>query len=149
MNSFANFGLSKTLEKSILNMGFISPTSVQEKSIPFALEGRDLLGSAQTGTGKTGAFAIPLIQKLMRDEVSTALVLTPTRELAKQVLTVIEGRLYGQNAINISCLIGGEQITKQLKQLKRKPRIVVGTPGRINDHLIRKSLKLDRAKFIV
>ena len=149
MNSFANFGLSKTLEKSILNMGFISPTSVQEKSIPFALEGRDLLGSAQTGTGKTGAFAIPLIQKLMRDEVSTALVLTPTRELAKQVLTVIEGLLYGQNAINISCLIGGEQITKQLKQLKRKPRIVVGTPGRINDHLIRKSLKLDRAKFIV
>ena len=72
MNSFANFGLSKTLEKSILNMGFISPTSVQEKSIPFALEGRDLLGSAQTGTGKTGAFAIPLIQKLMRDEVSVS-----------------------------------------------------------------------------
>jgi superfamily II DNA/RNA helicase len=149
MNSFTSFGLSKTLEKSILNMGFISPTSVQEKSIPLALEGRDLLGSAQTGTGKTGAFAIPLIQKLMRDEMSTALVLTPTRELAKQVLSVIEGLLFGQNAINISCLIGGEQITKQLKQLRRRPRIVVGTPGRINDHLIRKSLKLDKAKFIV
>ncbi len=149
MNLFTSFGLSKTLEKSILNMGFISPTTVQEKSIPLALEGRDILGSAQTGTGKTGAFAIPLIQKLMRDEISTALVLTPTRELAKQVLSVIEGLLFGQNAINISCLIGGEQITKQLKQLKRRPRIIVGTPGRINDHLIRKSLKLDRAKFIV
>ena len=149
MSTFTEFGLSKTLEKSILNMGFITPTPVQEKSIPFALEGRDLLGSAQTGTGKTGAFSIPLIQKLMRDENTTALVLTPTRELAKQVLTVIEGLLLGQNAINIACLIGGEQITKQLKQLKRNPRIIVGTPGRINDHLERRSLKLERAKYLV
>ena len=149
MVKFTDFGLSKTLEKSILNMGFITPTPVQEKSIPFALEGRDLLGSAQTGTGKTGAFSIPLIQKLMRDETSTALILTPTRELAKQVLTVIDDLLFGQNAINVACLIGGEQITKQLKQLKRKPRIIVGTPGRINDHLERRSLKLERAKFLV
>ena len=149
MNKFEDFGLSKTLEKSILNMGFVIPTPVQEQSIPVALDGRDILGSAQTGTGKTGAFSIPLIQKLMRDEVATALVLTPTRELAKQVIGVIDGLLYGQNAINVACLIGGEQITKQLKQLKRKPRIVVGTPGRINDHLERRSLKLNNVKYLV
>ena len=149
MKKFQDFGLSKTLEKSILNMGFVNPTAVQEQSIPFALEGRDILGSAQTGTGKTGAFSIPLIQKLMRDEIATSLVLTPTRELAKQVLSVIEGLLFGQNAINVACLIGGEQITKQLKQLKRKPRIIVGTPGRINDHLERRSLRLNNVKFLV
>ena len=131
MGKFEDFGLSKTLEKSILNMGFVSPTPIQEQSIPIALEGKDILGSAQTGTGKTGAFSIPLIQKLMRDESATALILTPTRELAKQVLDVIDKLLFGQNAINIACLIGGEQITKQLKQLKRRPRVIVGTPGRI------------------
>ena len=149
MRKFQDFGLSKTLEKSIINMGFTDPTPVQEQSIPLALEGKDILGSAQTGTGKTAAFSIPLIQKLMREEVTTAIVLTPTRELAKQVLNVIDGLLFGQNAINTACLIGGEQITKQLKQLKRRPRIVVGTPGRINDHLERKSLKLNNAKYLV
>jgi len=146
---FDTFGLSKTLEKSIFKMGFLEPTPVQEQSIPVALKGIDILGSAQTGTGKTGAFSIPLIQKLMRDEVAIALVLTPTRELAKQILEVINGLLYGQNAINLACLIGGEQITKQLKQLKRRPRIIVGTPGRINDHIERKSLKLNQVKFLV
>ena len=149
MRKFEDFGLSKTLEKSIVNMGFVNPTPVQEQSIPVALEGKDILGSAQTGTGKTAAFSIPLIQKLMREEITTALVLTPTRELAKQVLNVIDGLLFGQNAINTACLIGGEQITKQLKQLKRRPRIVVGTPGRINDHLERKSLKLNNVKYLV
>ena len=149
MRKFEDFGLSKTLEKSILNMGFTNPTPVQEQSIPVALEGRDILGSAQTGTGKTAAFLIPLIQKLMREEITAALVLTPTRELAKQVLDVTDGLLFGQNAINTACLIGGEQITKQLKQLKRRPRIVVGTPGRINDHLERKSLKLNNLKYLV
>ena len=149
MRKFEDFGLSKTLEKSILNMGFTNPTPVQEQSIPVALEGRDILGSAQTGTGKTAAFLIPLIQKLMREEVTTALVLTPTRELAKQVLDVTDELLFRQNAINTGCLIGGEKITKQLKQLKRRPRIVVGTPGRINDHLERKSLKLNNVKYLV
>ena len=149
MMQFDTFGLSKTLEKSILKMGFLEPTAVQEQSIPIALKGMDILGSAQTGTGKTGAFSIPLIQKLMRDEAATALVLTPTRELAKQVLEVITGLLYGQNAINLACLIGGEQITKQLKLLRRRPRIIVGTPGRINDHIDRKSLKLNQVKFLV
>ena len=149
MGKFEDFGLSKTLEKSILNMGFISPTPIQEQSIPIALEGKDILGSAQTGTGKTGAFSIPLIQKLMRDESATALILTPTRELAKQVLDVIDKLLFGQNAINIACLIGGEQITKQLKQLKRRPRVIVGTPGRVNDHIERKSVKLNNVKYLV
>ena len=149
MGKFEDFGLSKTLEKSILNMGFVSPTPIQEQSIPIALEGKDILGSAQTGTGKTGAFSIPLIQKLMRDESATALILTPTRELAKQVLDVIDKLLFGQNAINIACLIGGEQITKQLKQLKRRPRVIVGTPGRVNDHIERKSVKLNNVKYLV
>ena len=149
MKTFEDFGLSKTLEKSIINMGFKSPTPVQEQSIPVALKGKDILGSAQTGTGKTGAFSIPLIQILMRNEHASALVLTPTRELARQVIDVIDKLLLGQNSIDTVCLIGGEQITKQLKQLKKKPRVIVGTPGRINDHIERKSLKLNNIKFLV
>ncbi len=149
MKTFEDFGLSKTLEKSIINMGFKSPTPVQEQSIPVALKGKDILGSAQTGTGKTGAFSIPLIQILMCNEHASALVLTPTRELARQVIDVIDKLLLGQNSIDTVCLIGGEQITKQLKQLKKKPRVIVGTPGRINDHIERKSLKLNNIKFLV
>ena len=83
MRKFEDFGLSKTLEKSIVNMGFVNPTPVQEQSIPVALEGKDILGSAQTGTGKTAAFSIPLIQKLMREEITTALVLNSYKRTCK------------------------------------------------------------------
>jgi superfamily II DNA/RNA helicase len=130
-------------------MNFTAPTPIQVSSIPLALEGRDILGSAQTGTGKTAAFSIPLVELLSRSKQGSALVLTPTRELANQVIAVIIQLLGKSNPIKAACLIGGESMHKQLGQLKSRPRIIVGTPGRINDHLDRKSLKLSDTGFLV
>ena len=130
-------------------MNFVIPTPIQIKSIPLALEGKDILGSAQTGTGKTAAFSIPLIELLSRSKQGSALILTPTRELANQVMEVVIQLLGKNNPIKAACLIGGESMYKQLGQLRSHPRIIVGTPGRINDHLDRKSLKLNDTGFLV
>lgn len=149
MNKFEGFGLSPALNKSLSRMNYTTPTPIQEKAIPSALTGRDILGSAQTGTGKTAAFAIPLIESLLRSPRGSALVLTPTRELAKQVLDVIHQLLGQQSPINTAFIIGGESMGKQLKQLRARPRIIVGTPGRINDHLERGSMMLHDTGFLV
>ena len=149
MINFEGFSLSQNLKNSLVRMNFITPTPIQISSIPIALEGKDILGSAQTGTGKTAAFSIPLVELLSRSKYSSALVLTPTRELANQVIAVIIQLLGKNNPIKAACLIGGESMHKQLGQLKSRPRIIVGTPGRINDHLDRKSLKLSDTGFLV
>jgi len=149
MKNFESFGLSENLNKSLAKMNYSEPTPIQAQAIPHALKGRDVLGSAQTGTGKTAAFSIPLVQTIMRSDHGTALVMTPTRELAKQVLNVIHDLLGHQNHINTAFIIGGESMGKQLSQLKRNPRIIVGTPGRINDHLERGTLDLSDAGFLV
>ena len=122
MNSFEGLSLSQGLNKALKKIDFKEPTPIQAKAIPLAIEGKDILGSAQTGTGKTAAFSIPLIESLLTSDQSTALVLTPTRELAKQVMEVISSLLSDLNHINMACLIGGEQMTRQLKQLKKRPR---------------------------
>jgi superfamily II DNA/RNA helicase len=149
MINFEGFSLSQNLKNSLARMNFTAPTPIQVSSIPLALEGRDILGSAQTGTGKTAAFSIPLVELLSRSKQGSALVLTPTRELANQVIAVIIQLLGKSNPIKAACLIGGESMHKQLGQLKSSPRIIVGTPGRINDHLDRKSLKLSDTGFLV
>ncbi|MBT3776629.1 MAG: DEAD/DEAH box helicase, partial [Pelagibacteraceae bacterium] len=130
-------------------MNFKSPTPIQEKSIPLILKGNDVLGSAQTGTGKTAAFCIPILELLMKSSRGSLLVMIPTRELAKQVLDVIDSLLGFKSSINTATLIGGESMSKQLSELKKRPRIYVGTPGRINDHLQRGSLNLHDAKYLV
>ena len=149
MTNFEGFDLSENLLKSLAKMNYSEPTPIQEQAIPHALKGRDVLGSAQTGTGKTAAFSIPLVQAIMKSDHGTALVMTPTRELAKQVLDVIHQLLGHQNHINTAFIIGGDSMGKQLSQLKRNPRIIVGTPGRINDHLERGTLDLSDAGFLV
>ena len=149
MNSFEGLSLSQGLNKALKKIDFKEPTPIQAQAIPLAMAGKDILGSAQTGTGKTAAFSIPLIESILTSDTSMALVLTPTRELAKQVMEVITSLLSDLNHINTACLIGGEQMTRQLKQLKKKPRIIVGTPGRINDHLDRKTLKLNQTNYVV
>lgn len=145
---FSGFGLPSKLLQSLARMRFHKPTPIQAKAIPFALEGRDILGSAQTGTGKTGAFGIPIIAKLMEHPEASALVLTPTRELAAQVKATLEQMIPVPN-IKTALLIGGEAMPKQFRQLQAQPRLIVGTPGRINDHLQRGSLKLGNARFVV
>ncbi len=149
MTSFDKLGLPKSVANSLKEMNFITPTPIQEQAIPVALNGHDILGSAKTGTGKTGAFAIPMISHLMSNDSSMALILLPTRELAQQVLEAINKMLGKNKFIKTALLIGGEHISKQHQQLRRQPRIIVGTPGRINDHLRNKSLELEYVDFLV
>lgn len=147
-SDFTGFGLPEKLMQALIRMDFTTPTPIQSQAIPLALQGKDILGSAQTGTGKTGAFGIPLIAKLMEDPQACALVMTPTRELAAQVLASLEQMIPVPN-IKTALLIGGEPMPKQFNQLKNMPRLIVGTPGRINDHLVRGTVKLNRTAFLV
>ena len=149
MENFQSLDLPAPLLQALSNMGYDKPTPIQAQAIPQALEGKDILGSAQTGTGKTAAFSIPLIAKLMSNPKGSALVMTPTRELAAQVIDIMNKMLAGQKTIKSALLIGGEHISRQLKQLQGQPRLIVGTPGRINDHLQRGSLRLHDAGFLV
>ncbi len=149
MQDFNSLGLSQNLLTSLTKMGFATPTPIQSQAIPPALQGRDILGSAQTGTGKTGAFGIPLVNRLLSSARGTALVLTPTRELATQVLSQLKAMVGANSGINSALLIGGESMPRQLQELRSRPRIIVGTPGRINDHLERGSLMLHDAGFLV
>lgn len=149
MENFNQFNLSAPLIQSLERLNFKKPTPIQAATIPLALAGRDILGSAQTGTGKTGAFGIPLIERLLSDRQSSALVLTPTRELASQVLLALQNLLGRNSPIKTSLLIGGDSMMKQLGQLRLKPRLFVGTPGRINDHLERGTLNLSQVNFLV
>lgn len=149
MTTFQEMSLPEALMHTLEHMKFTTPTPVQAEAIPVALEGKDVLGSAQTGTGKTGAFGIPLIARLLTGDVSTALVMTPTRELASQVMGQLQAMLGRRSKIKTALLIGGDSMAKQFTQLRQDPRIIVGTPGRINDHLERKSLDLRKADFLV
>jgi ATP-dependent RNA helicase DeaD len=149
MMDFKGFNLPEPVVRSIEGMGFTAPTPIQEKTIPFALEGRDILGSAQTGTGKTAAFVIPLVSKLVNSQNSSALILTPTRELASQIMETVRKLLSKFPGIKAATIIGGESMHKQIMQLKSRPRIIVGTPGRVNDHLSRGTLKISSTDFLV
>lgn len=149
MKDFNGFNLPTSLLHALKKLGFTTPTPIQIQAIPFALEGRDVLGSAQTGTGKTAAFGIPLVTKLINEPNGAAIVLTPTRELATQVLKQLQELLGHPTNIRCALLIGGDSMGKQLSQLKAKPRIIVGTPGRINDHLMRRTVNLGATNFLV
>ena len=149
MKNFEGFGLSPALSKSLAYMKYTTPTPIQAQAIPFALEGNDVMGTAQTGTGKTAAFAIPLVEKLLTNPRGSALVLTPTRELGKQIMDIMHQLLGPKSAIKTAFIIGGESMGKQLSQLRARPRLIVGTPGRINDHLERGSMMLNDTHFLV
>jgi superfamily II DNA/RNA helicase len=150
MENFSQLGLPDTIVHALQKMNFTKPTPIQAQAIPLALSGKDVLGSAQTGTGKTAAYSIPLIANILAMPNSTALVLTPTRELAGQVIAIMN-QLLGGNDVKSVLLIGGESIQRQLRELKThpRPRIIVGTPGRVNDHLERGSLMLNKTNFFV
>ena len=149
MENFKSIKIEDSLKNSLSKMNFLKPTPIQGMAIPVALEGKDILGTAQTGTGKTLAFSIPLINKLILDKNAFALVMCPTRELATQVIEAIKSIISDKINIRTALLIGGESMQKQLRQLSNRSRIIVGTPGRINDHLKRKSLNLSATKYLV
>jgi superfamily II DNA/RNA helicase len=149
MENFESLGLPEAILHSLKRLNFEKPTPIQAQTIPLALEGKDILGSAQTGTGKTAAYALPLLAYLMANPNRTALIMTPTRELAQQVLEGMRGFMGRDSKIWMALLIGGDSMGKQLQQLRNRPRLIIGTPGRINDHLERGTLKLDRTGFLV
>ena len=149
MENFKLLKIEDSLKNSLEKMKFTKPTPIQGMAIPVALEGKDILGTAQTGTGKTLAFSIPLINKLILDKNAFALVMCPTRELATQVMAAIKSIISDKINIKTALLIGGEAMQKQLRQIGNRSRIIVGTPGRINDHLKRKSLNLSATKYLV
>ena len=149
MKNFTELNLNPSLMKSLTKMHFKIPTPIQAQAIPPALIGKDVLGTAQTGTGKTLCYGIACINKLLNDRNSGALIICPTRELAVQVKDVLNGLIENTMNIKSALLIGGESMHKQLRQLQKRPRLIIGTPGRLNDHLKRKSLKLHQSYFLV
>ncbi len=148
--TFSDLALSAPLLKAIDELGYERPTPIQASSIPPLLEGRDLLGQAQTGTGKTAAFALPLLQCLDLDERAVqAIVLTPTRELALQVAEATRsyGKFVGKRGVTVLPVYGGQPIHIQRKALARGVNVVIGTPGRVRDHLERGTLSLASVRF--
>lgn len=149
---FSEFGLSSNLLKALSDMNFVSPSSIQKEAIPQVLSGNDIIAKAPTGSGKTAAFAIPIIEKLdfnPDNKSIQALVLCPTRELAIQVHREFEKLTKYFENISVVSVYGGQNIEKQLSALKKEPQIIVATPGRLMDHLRRGSIKLNLAHTIV
>ncbi|WP_416387543.1 DEAD/DEAH box helicase [Candidatus Epulonipiscium viviparus] len=147
---FEELPIIKEIKKAIKDLGFQHTTPIQEEAIPYAIEGKDIIAQAPTGTGKTCAFAIPAIQNIDASvEAVQVLVLCPTRELAVQIATEMKKICAHKKDIGILAVYGGESIEKQLAGLRRRPQIVVGTPGRVMDHMRRKTLKLGALKMLV
>ncbi|WP_323704261.1 DEAD/DEAH box helicase [Mammaliicoccus sp. Dog046] len=148
MQKFKELGISEATLNALDGMGFTEPTPIQVESIPHTLNGTDVLGQAQTGTGKTGAFGIPLIDKVADKQGIQALILAPTRELAMQVAEQLRTFSKGQN-VSVVTVFGGMPIDRQIKSLKKGPQIVVGTPGRVIDHLNRRTLKTETISTLI
>lgn len=149
MNTFNNLGIPEKILNTLTASGYINPTPIQEQVIPLALAGHDILGNAQTGTGKTAAFAVPAIAHLMKNSSNIVLILLPTRELAAQVLAETTKIMGKSLKIPTALLIGGDSVPKQLKQINMGARLIVGTPGRINDHLRSRKLRLGLADMLI
>lgn len=149
MSTFYEMELSNSVIRATADMGFEETTPIQEQTIPVVLAGRDIIGQAQTGTGKTAAFGVPLVEKIdVETETIRGLVVTPTRELAVQVAEEINkiGQFKGIRALPI---YGGQDINRQIRALKNKPQIIVGTPGRLMDHMRRKTIRLQHVVMTV
>jgi ATP-dependent RNA helicase DeaD len=147
---FDELDLSKEMQKAVADMGFETLTPIQSESIPPILEGKDVIGQAQTGTGKTLAFGLPIIEMLPRRGISPeAVILCPTRELAVQVAEELMRLAKYRRDLHIVPIYGGQAIQTQLSSLKRGARIIVGTPGRVMDHMQRGTLRFDKVRMVV
>lgn len=142
MSTFQSMPFPAPLQKALRDLNFIEPTEIQSKAIPLALDGKDLIACAETGSGKTAAYGLPAIVSVLSDPKKNALFLVPTRELAMQVSDVIRSLTINMREVSSCTLVGGADIRRQLTSLKRGPRIVIATPGRLIDHLKRRSINL-------
>jgi ATP-dependent RNA helicase DeaD len=147
---FKDLNLSEEVRKGIADMGFEEATPIQSQSIPYILNGQDIIGQAQTGTGKTCAFGIPAIEMINPEvEGAQVLVLCPTRELAIQTCEELKTVSKYKEGIKVLPIYGGQSIDRQIMSLKKRPQIIIGTPGRIMDHLRRRTLKLENLRIVV
>lgn len=147
-NSFADFAFTTPLQENISRKGYTVPTPIQDQSIEPIMEGRDLIGLANTGTGKTAAFLLPIIDKIFRDRDQKALIVVPTRELAQQITQELHDFAQGMK-IYAATVIGGASINRQIFDIKRNPHFVIGTPGRLKDLIQQRILRLDEYSIIV
>jgi ATP-dependent RNA helicase DeaD len=147
--TFSDLALSAPVARALDEMGYTMPTEIQAKTIPLLLEGHDLIGQAQTGTGKTAAFGIPIIERVDPDDDSTqAIVLAPTRELASQITQELT-HIAKYRGVRVAAIYGGAAMNRQLRDLERGAQVVVGTPGRVLDHISRGTLVLRTVRFLV
>lgn len=147
-NQFNDFSICDQLKRNIAECGYVTPTPIQDQAIPHILEGRDLIGLANTGTGKTAAFLIPLINQVVNDNQKRVLIMTPTRELAVQIES--EFRIFAKSLRVFSALfIGGTSMSSQIRNLKRSPHFIIGTPGRLIDLTKRKKLDLNSFSTLI
>jgi ATP-dependent RNA helicase DeaD len=147
---FDELSLSPEMQRAIADMGFEEASPIQTEAIPVIMEGRDVIGQAQTGTGKTAAFGIPTIESIDgSDRRVQALILCPTRELAVQVSEEISKLIKYKRDISVVPIYGGQSYDRQLRALKQGVQIVIGTPGRVMDHIERGTLQLDAVKKII
>ena len=147
-HEFKDFQIDERLKQAIIAKGYTVPTPIQDRTIPYILKGSDVVGIANTGTGKTGAFLIPLINKVLSNKTENVLVVVPTRELALQIDQELKGFSKGMQIYSVCC-VGGVSIGKQLSELRRQYNFIIGTPGRIKDLVNRNKIQLSRFKTIV
>mgnify|MGYP006273018827 CR=1 FL=1 len=147
-HTFADFDVHETLKANILAKKFTTPTPIQDQAIPHILEGKDVVGIANTGTGKTAAFLIPLINKVLTHKDEQVLIIAPTRELAIQIEEELKNLAYNLRLFSV-CAVGGAPIFKQIKQLQKPNQFIIGTPGRIKDLVERKKIHLNHFNTLV
>lgn len=147
-HQFSDFEIEPVLKANLTTKGYVTPSPIQDQTIPMGLLGKDIIGIANTGTGKTAAFGVPILNKLILDRSARALVIAPTRELAEQIQDEFRSIGKGTGLFG-ALLIGGSSMGAQLRDLRDNPRIVIGTPGRIKDHMERGTLRLSSFNTIV
>ncbi|MDO8619750.1 MAG: DEAD/DEAH box helicase [bacterium] len=145
---FADFQIEERLKQNIITKGYTTPTPIQDRAIPHVLQGRDVVGIANTGTGKTAAFLIPLINKILRNPKECVLIMVPTRELAIQIDDELKGFTRGLKIFSVVC-VGGASMSNQIRNLRYQHNFIIGTPGRLKDLVEQKYLHLEGFKTVV
>ncbi len=147
-HSFADFAIDHRIKANIAKKGYVKPSAIQDQAIPVVLQGKDVVGIANTGTGKTGAFLIPLLDKVINARHERVLIMVPTRELAQQIEEEYKGFSHGSGFASVS-LVGGANINPQIRALRHDPYFVIGTPGRIKDLIQQRALNLSKFHTVV
>ncbi|MDO8650345.1 MAG: DEAD/DEAH box helicase [Candidatus Berkelbacteria bacterium] len=147
-HSFDDFGLNNQIVERVIRRGYVTPTPIQDRAIPFVMAGSDVIGLADTGTGKTAVFLLPLIHRMLSDRSQKALIIVPTRELAVQIDEELKEFAYGLPIYSAVC-IGGNGYGHQDRSLQRRPQFIIGTPGRLKDHFERRTLHLNDVQNLV